>query len=213
MIDHTLLRPEAGAAEVARLCEEADELGLYAVCVSPTYVDLAAEVTSDRVKVATVCGFPSGAHLREVKALEADLAVGDGADEIDMVVNLGLVRAGNFAGAEAEVRAVVAAAGDARVKVIIESAALTDAEIVSTCRAAVDGGASFVKTSTGFHPAGGASREAVSLMRATVGPEIGVKASGGIRTADQALAMVAAGADRLGCSASAAILAEMSATD
>jgi len=209
MIDHTLLKPETGAADVARLCEEANELGVFAVCVSPPYVELAAQMTSERVSVATVCGFPSGAHLREVKALEADLAVADGADEVDMVVNLGLVKAGNYSGTEDEVRAVVEAAGDALVKVIIESAALTDEEIVSTCRAAVAGGASFVKTSTGFHPAGGASREAVALMRATVGPDIGVKASGGIRTADQATAMVTAGASRLGCSASAAILTEL----
>lgn len=206
LIDHTLLKPEATAHGVADLCAEAVDLGVFAVCVSPTFVGPAVALLGGQVRVATVCGFPSGAHLTEVKALESGLAAADGADEIDMVVNLAMVKSGDFPAVAAEVAAVVAAADGALVKVIIESAALTDNEIVAACRAAVDGGAGFVKTSTGFHPAGGASLTAVRLMRATVGPGIGVKASGGIRDAPQALAMVAAGANRLGCSASAAIL-------
>lgn len=190
------------------MCAEAVALGVAAVCVAPTYVDLAAETVAGSLAVASVCGFPSGAHLAQVKAQEAANAVVAGATEIDVVVNLGAVRAGDFAAVEAEVGAVVAAVDDALVKVIIESAALTDTEIVGACRAAVSAGAGFVKTSTGFHPAGGATIAAVSLMRRTVGPGVGVKASGGIRTAQEALAMVAAGADRLGCSATAAILAD-----
>lgn len=206
MIDHTLLRREATSADVIALCEEANRLGVFAVCVSPTMVKVAVEATDEAVRVAAVCGFPSGAHVAAVKAAEAELAVDTGADEVDMVINLGLVKAGSFATAEREIAGVVAAAAPALVKVIIESAALTDSEIVSCCRAAMAAGAAFVKTSTGCHPGGGASRNAVSLMRATVGPDIGVKASGGIRTVEQAQVMVAAGASRLGCSASASIL-------
>lgn len=209
MIDHTLLKPEATAAAVRALCAEARQLDVYAVCVSPTYVREAVAELGGQVRVATVCGFPSGAHAARVKAYEAGASAGEGADEIDMVVNLGLVKSGDFAGVEAEVAAVVGAGGGALVKVIIESAALTDDEIVAACRASVAAGAQFVKTSTGFHPAGGASVGAVQLMRVTVGPSIGVKASGGIRTAEQAVSMVAAGASRIGCSASATILGGM----
>ena len=207
MIDHTLLRPEATEPEVAALCAQARELGVAAVCVAPTYVALATAEVASSLAVASVCGFPSGAHLTEVKAHEAALAVSAGATEVDMVLDLGAIRDGRFDAVEREVRAVVTAAEGALVKAIIESAALTDTEIITACRAAVSAGAGFVKTSTGFHPAGGATVAAVSLMRRTVGPDIGVKASGGIRTAAEALAMVAAGADRLGCSATAAILA------
>lgn len=206
MIDHTLLKPEATGKDVEALSDEAARLGAYAVCVSPNLVEVAAEWTVPEVRVAAVCGFPSGAHRPAVKANEASRAVRDGADEIDMVVDLGLVKTGYFDGVAAEVERVVNAAEGALVKVIIESALLTDEEIVAACEAAVGAGAGFVKTSTGFNPAGGATEHAVSLMRATVGPDIGVKASGGIRTAEQALAMVAAGANRLGCSATAAIL-------
>jgi deoxyribose-phosphate aldolase len=207
MIDHTLLRPEAAEPEVVALCAQARALGVAAVCVAPTYVELAAAEVAGSPAVASVCGFPSGAHLAEVKAREAALAVSGGAAEVDMVLNLGAIKSGRFDAVEREVRAVVTAVDGALVKAIIESAALTDREIVGACRAAVSAGAGFVKTSTGFHPAGGATVPAVSLMRATVGPDIGVKASGGIRTAAAALALVAAGADRLGCSASAEILA------
>jgi deoxyribose-phosphate aldolase len=154
-----------------------------------------------------VCGFPSGAHRADVKAAEAAAAVDDGADEIDMVVNLALVKTADWGGVEEEIATVRGAVPAPRLlKVIIESATLTDDEIVATCRAAEAAGADFVKTSTGFHPAGGASVEAVRLMAATVGGRLGVKASGGIRTAAAALAMVEAGATRLGLSGTRAVL-------
>ena len=171
LIDHTLLKPESTAADVAALVAEARDLGVLAVCVSPSRLPLAD--TGDLV-VATVCGFPSGAHASEVKAAEAKRAVADGADEVDMVINLGLAKAGGFDGVEADIRAVVEASGGALVKVIIESAALTDEEIVEACRRSEAAGADFVKTSTGFHPAGGASAHAVELMRKTVGDRLGV---------------------------------------
>ncbi|GAA4392574.1 deoxyribose-phosphate aldolase [Brevibacterium pityocampae] len=203
LIDHTLLKPESTAEDVAALVAEARDLGVLAVCVSPSRLPLAD--TGDLV-VATVCGFPSGAHASEVKAAEAKRAVADGADEVDMVINLGLAKAGGFDGVEADIRAVVEASGGALVKVIIESAALTDEEIVEACRRSEAAGADFVKTSTGFHPAGGASAHAVELMRKTVGDRLGVKASGGIRDAEAAEAMIAAGASRLGLSGSRAVL-------
>ena len=200
LIDHTLLKPEATTAQVDALIAEAADLGTYSVCVSPSL--LPVDVPDD-LHVATVCGFPSGAHAT---AAEAADALAKGAEEIDMVVNLRLVKEGDADAVEADIRGVREACRGAVLKVIIESAALTDEEIVSTCRAAEAAGADFVKTSTGFHPAGGASTHAVALMRATVGERLGVKASGGIRTAADALAMVEAGANRLGLSASAAVL-------
>ena len=203
IIDHTLLAPEATGAQVADLIAQADRLGVCAVCVSPSRLPVRVP---EGLALATVCGFPSGAHTGAVKAAEAADAVARGADEIDMVVNLGLVKEGDADGVEADIRAVRRACEGALLKVIIESAALTDAEIVACCRAAEAAGADFVKTSTGFHPAGGATVGAVGLMRATVGDRLGVKASGGIRTAADALDMVAAGASRLGVSASLAIL-------
>ena len=203
IIDHTLLTPEATGAQVADLIAQADRLGVCAVCVSPSRLPVRVP---EGLALATVCGFPSGAHTGAVKAAEAADAVARGADEIDMVVNLGLVKEGDADGVEADIRAVRRACEGALLKVIIESAALTDAEIVACCRAAEAAGADFVKTSTGFHPAGGATVGAVGLMRATVGDRLGVKASGGIRTAADALAMVAAGASRLGVSASLAVL-------
>lgn len=206
IIDHTLLKPEATARDVDALCEEAVVLGVFAVCVSPTFVPAAVRRLGGRIAVATVCGFPSGAHTSGTKAFEAGSAASAGADEIDMVVNLGLVKESRFSSVEREVRDVVKAAEGASVKVIIESAALTDDEIVAACLASVAGGARLVKTSTGYHASGGAGVDAVRLMRVTVGPGIGVKASGGIRTAEQAVAMVRAGASRIGCSASASIL-------
>ncbi|MDO4665356.1 MAG: deoxyribose-phosphate aldolase [Actinomycetaceae bacterium] len=206
MIDHTLLKPEATAVDVQKLAQEAGQLGTYSICVSPS--QLPVEVPAG-VHVATVCGFPSGAVAPEVKAFEAGHAVAAGAEEVDMVVNLAFIKEGRFDATEDEIAGVKKAVGDAVLKVIIESAALTDAEIVATCQAAMRAGANFVKTSTGFHPAGGASEHAVSLMAKTVEGKLGVKASGGIRTAADAEKMVAAGATRLGLSASAAILAEM----
>ena len=203
MIDHTLLSPEATGAQVAALVAQGAGLGVFSVCVSPNQLPIRVP---DGLAVTTVCGFPSGAHTSAVKAAEAAGAVARGADEVDMVVNLKLVKEHDFDAVEADVRAVGRAVGEGVLKVIIESAALSDEEIVACCRAAQSAEADFVKTSTGFHPAGGASAHAVELMRATVGDRLGVKASGGIRTAADALAMVAAGACRLGVSATAAIL-------
>jgi deoxyribose-phosphate aldolase len=205
-IDHTLLKPEATAADVTALITEAIELGAYSICVSPSMLPLCVPAGAD-LKVAVVCGFPSGKHHSAVKAAEAALAIGQGADEIDMVIDIGAVKAGRFT----EVQADIAAVRDripapAVLKVIIESAALTDAEIVAVCQAAVAAGADFVKTSTGFHPAGGATVHAVQLMKQTVGDRAQVKASGGVRSFDDALAMIDAGATRLGVSGSAALL-------
>ena len=204
MIDHTILKPEATSADVARVVAEGAELGTYSVCVSPSMLPLSAP---PGLKVACVVGFPSGAVKPEVKAFEAARAVADGADEVDMVINIALVKEGRADELEAEIRAVrEAVPAPGILKAIIESAALTDEEIVMACGAAARAG-DFVKTSTGFHPAGGASAHAVALMRATVGDALGVKASGGIRDAATALAMIEAGASRLGVSATVAILA------
>ncbi|QWW20060.1 deoxyribose-phosphate aldolase [Schaalia sp. 19OD2882] len=203
LIDHTLLAPEATAEQVAALVAEGAELGTFSVCVSPSMLPVAA---TEGLKVACVCGFPSGAHTSEVKAAEAARAVADGVDEVDMVINLALAKQGDWEGVEADIRAVREACAGALLKVIIESAALTDDEIVAACKASEAAGADFVKTSTGFHKAGGASTHAVALMRRTVGDRLGVKASGGIRDAETALAMIEAGANRLGLSASRAIL-------
>jgi deoxyribose-phosphate aldolase len=213
MIDHTLLVPEATAEEVHELCVEAGRLGVIAVCVSPSMLPLAPGWLDSGILTACVVGFPSGAHLAAIKAAEAGQARANGADEVDMVINLGLAKAGSWGGVRAEIEAVRAAAPHpARLKVIIESGVLTDEEIVAACEAAVAGGADFVKTSTGFHAtAGGATVEAVRLMRATVGPDLGVKASGGIRTAEKALAMIEAGANRIGTSSTAKILADLPA--
>jgi deoxyribose-phosphate aldolase len=209
MIDHTLLKPEATAADVERLCADAVDLGVLAVCVSPSLVTVArAALAGTPVRVACVAGFPSGAHLPSIKATEAARAVDQGVDEVDMVIDLGAAKAGQWSEVEREVALVRSAVpAPALLKVIIESAALTPDEIEAACRAASGAGADFVKTSTGFHPAGGATVEAVARMRATVGPALGVKASGGIRTSADALAMIEAGATRIGASASAAILA------
>lgn len=203
IIDHTLLKPEATPADVDALVAEAKELGVLAICVSPSMLPV---TDPGELVVATVVGFPSGQVKPEIKAAEAKQAVADGAAEVDMVINIGQAVAGDFDGLEADIRGVVEASGDAVVKVIIESAALTDEQIVEACRRSEAAGAGFVKTSTGFHPAGGASVHAVSLMRETVGDRLGVKASGGIRTAEAAEEMIAAGASRLGLSGSAAIL-------
>jgi deoxyribose-phosphate aldolase len=204
MIDHTLLRPDATPAEVAALVDEALKVGAYSVCVSPSMLPLAVPAS---LKVATVCGFPSGKHAAVVKAFEAADSVDKGADEVDMVIDVGLAKQGRFDLVEAEIAAVRSAVPSPLIlKVIIESASLTDDEIVGCCTAAVAAGADFVKTSTGFSPAGGASVHAVELMSRTVAGRAGVKASGGIRTWDDAVAMVDAGATRLGVSATAAIL-------
>jgi len=206
MVDHTLLKPEATAADVEALVDQGVALGVYSVCVSPSLLPVDAQ----GLHVAAVCGFPSGAHQPEVKAAEAARAVADGAQEIDMVINLGQAKAGAWGDVEADIATVRAAAPKPVVlKVIIESAVLTDDEIVRACKAADAAGADFVKTSTGFHPAGGATVHAVELMKATVGTRLQVKASGGIRTLAAAQAMIVAGASRLGLSGTAAILAEL----
>lgn len=209
LVDHTLLKPEATADQVGAVVAEAAELGVAAVCVSPSMAAVAA-ANSARVPVAAVVGFPSGKHLPAVKAQEAALAVADGAAEIDMVIDVGAALAGDFTAVGADIAAVRAAVPDAVLKVILESAALLefagDAVLIAACRAAEDAGADFVKTSTGFHPSGGASVHAVTLMAATVGGRLGVKASGGIRSAEDALAMIEAGATRLGLSGTRAVL-------
>lgn len=206
MIDHTLLKPEAVRADIDALVVEAIDLGVFSICVSPSFLPVSVPESSG-LKIATVCGFPSGKHAPSVKAAEAKLAVQNVADEVDMVIDIGQAKEQNFAAIEADIRGVRENIPAPKVlKVIIESAALTDHEIVEVCRAAETAGADFVKTSTGFHPAGGASAHAVKLMAETVGGRLGVKASGGIRTPQQAREMIAAGATRLGLSASATIL-------
>ncbi len=207
-IDHTLLKPEASRAQILALCDEGVRYGVKALCVNGVWAETCAtRLAGSDVALAVVAGFPLGAMAPAAKAEEAGMAVAAGASEIDMVIGLGAAKAGEWEAVEADVRGVVAAAGGAVVKVILETAALEPREIVAACEAAVAGGAGFVKTSTGFHPGGGATTEAVALMRRTVGPAIGVKASGGIRTAEMALAMLAAGADRIGTSAAAAMAA------
>jgi deoxyribose-phosphate aldolase len=208
MIDHTLLAPEATPERVAALCSEATHLGVQAVCVSSRWISVAAADLRGRpVAVAGVIGFPSGAHRSELKADEATLAVEDGADELDMVVALGDVLGGAWDRVAADIAGVRdAAPAPVVLKVIIESAVLDLDQLDRVCRIAVDSGADFVKTSTGFHPSGGASVEAVARMRRVVGSEVGVKASGGIRDAAAARRMVEAGASRLGTSSTAAIL-------
>ncbi|ORV50206.1 2-deoxyribose-5-phosphate aldolase [Mycolicibacter engbaekii] len=209
-VDHTLLKPEATAAQVVAVVAEAAELGVAAVCVSPLMVAVAAAANPAGVPIAAVAGFPSGKHRPEIKAQEAVLAAADGAAEIDMVIDIGAALAGDFAAVGTDIATVRAAVPGAVLKVILESAALLelagDATLVAACRAAEDAGADFVKTSTGFHPCGGASVHAVSLMADTVGDRLGVKASGGIRTAGEAVAMLEAGATRLGLSGTRAVL-------
>lgn len=206
IVDHTLLAPTATPDEIEALCRDARDNRFYSVCVSPTYVARAASlVEGSDVHVCTVVGFPSGAHTSAVKAYETRAAVEDGADEIDMVMNLASAKAHDWAAVENDIRVVVEAAQGRVVKVILETCVLEDDEIVAACTAARAAGADFVKTSTGF-AGGGATTHAVQLMRETVGPDMGVKASGGIRTAADLDAMVAAGATRIGSSAGAALL-------
>lgn len=208
-VDHTLLKPEATEADVAALVAEAADLGVYAVCVSPSMVPAAVH-TGAGVRVATVAGFPSGKHVSGVKAHEAAAAVASGACEVDMVIDVGAALAGDIEAVRCDIHAVRSAVGGAVLKVIVESSALLalgdDSTLVRVCRAAEEAGADFVKTSTGFHPSGGASVRAVTMMAETVGGRLGVKASGGIRTAADALAMLAAGATRLGLSGTRAVL-------
>ncbi|WNG88337.1 deoxyribose-phosphate aldolase [Mycobacterium sp. ITM-2016-00317] len=209
-VDHTLLKPEATEADIASLVTEATELGVYAICVSPTFVASTA-MRAPGATIASVVGFPSGKHAAVIKAQEARLAVEAGAREIDMVIDVGSALAGELAAVCAEIAAVREAAPGAVLKVIVESAAILELSgeplLVDVCRIAEEAGADFVKTSTGFHPSGGASVRAVELMAATVDGRLGVKASGGIRSAADAAAMLDAGATRLGLSGTRAVLA------
>jgi deoxyribose-phosphate aldolase len=205
-LDHTLLTPEAQPDQIAALCDEAIRWELKAVCVNGGWVHRAAELLAGSpVLLASVVGFPLGATASAAKSAEARLAVEGGAAEVDTVLALGPATAGDWSYVEADIRAVVEAAGGATVKVILETSALQPVEIVAGCLAAVRAGAAFVMTSTGFHASGGATVDAVTLMRHAVGPAFGVKASGGIRTPELALRMLAAGANRVGTSATAAM--------
>ena len=207
--DHTLLKAEATSDQVLKLCDEALEYHFASVCVNPVFVPLAAgKLTGSDVKVCTVIGFPLGANEAAVKAMEAALAVDEGAEEVDMVINIGKAKEKDFAYIQEEIAKVKQASREALLKVIIESSALSDDEIIGCCKAAMAAKADYVKTSTGFHKTGGASAHAVSLMRKTVGETMGVKASGGIHSLAEAQEMIEAGASRIGCSASVAIMEE-----
>jgi deoxyribose-phosphate aldolase len=207
LIDHTMLKPDAAREEIEALCREALQFCFASVCVNPNWVPLAAAVLrGSGVKVCTVIGFPFGAHLPDVKAYEARRAVEQGADEVDMVINIGALKSKDYALVEQDIRGVVQSVGKQTVvKVILETALLTRDEKIMGCSLAKAAGADFVKTSTGFG-GGGATVEDVRLMRETVGPDVGVKASGGIRTPEDAQKMVEAGATRIGASASVKIV-------
>jgi deoxyribose-phosphate aldolase len=210
MLDHSVLKPESTADDIRAGIDVVRVWRIGYFCVQPCWVKLAAgALTGVDAGVVSVVGFPHGADRAETKAHAAVLAQADGAREIDTVLNIGALKSGAHAEAAADIAAVVRAVAGLPVKVIVEAAALTDDEKRLACRLAVDAGAAFVKTSTGFHPAGGATVADVRLMRAVVGPQVGVKASGGIRTLADALAMIAAGANRIGTSASASILAAL----
>ncbi|EOH76718.1 MULTISPECIES: deoxyribose-phosphate aldolase [Enterococcus] len=213
MIDHTILKADAKLADVMKIIEEAKKYRFYSVCLNPTWVALAAkELQGEPVAVCTVIGFPLGANTTETKAFEAANAIQNGADEVDMVINIGELKDGNNEKVQKDIEAVVAAAKDkALVKVIIETSLLTNEEKIKACELAKAAGADFVKTSTGFST-GGATVDDVRLMRQTVGPEMGVKASGGIHNAKEAEAMIEAGATRLGASSGVAIMNGLSGT-
>lgn len=210
-IDHTLLKPEGSKEQIEKLCSEAREHVFASVCVNPTWVSLASEMLKDsKVKVCTVIGFPLGANTTATKVFETTNAIENGATEVDMVINIGALKDGNDDLVEEDIRAVVEAAkGKALTKVIIETSLLTEEEKVRACKLSVKAGADFVKTSTGFST-GGATVEDISLMRKTVGPDIGVKASGGVRNAQDAKNMIEAGASRIGASAGIQIVREYS---
>ena len=217
MIDHTALKPQTTEADVRQLCDEARRYGFASVCINPCYVQqAAADVQASPVKVCTVIGFPLGATLPAVKAEEARQAIKAGADEVDMVQNVGLLKSGRYADVQADIQAVVEAArtphqargrrsGGALVKVILETALLTDEEKMIACVLAEAAGADFVKTSTGFST-GGATPEDIALMRLAVGDRLGIKASGGVRSFKEAQAVVAQGATRIGASSSVALV-------
>lgn len=206
MIDHTLLKADATKKDILQICTEAKECRTASVCVNSYWASTVCEALGGSdVMTCCVVGFPLGAMSKEAKAFETKQAVMDGADEIDMVINVGLARAGEWEALQEDIAAVVHAAGHAKVKVIIETCLLTDEEKIKACIAAKNAGAAFVKTSTGFST-GGATVEDIKLMRETVGTEMGVKASGGIRSRETALAMIQAGASRVGASATQKII-------
>ena len=211
LIDHTLLKPDATKDDIKRLCDQAKKYGFWSVCVNPIYVSIATEILGDApVKVCSVVGFPLGANASEVKALEAERAVNDGASEIDMVINIGALKSRDYELVKEDIRKVVKRAKarkDTVVKVIIETGLLTEDEKVLACKLVKESGADFVKTSTGFN-APGATVHDVKLMRSAAGPNFGVKASGGIRTYRDAIKLIEAGANRIGTSAGVAIMAE-----
>ncbi|MEK4424543.1 deoxyribose-phosphate aldolase [Solibacillus sp. FSL K6-1523] len=206
MIDHTLLKAEASASQVQKICDEAKQYVFASVCVNPTWVKFCAEqLAGTEVKVCTVIGFPLGASTSAVKGYETKDAIANGAGEIDMVINIGALKDGRFNVVLEDIKAVVNAANGTLVKVIIETCLLTDEEKVKACELAVEAGADFVKTSTGFST-GGATAEDIALMRKTVGPTIGVKASGGVRSLEDMKAMIDNGATRIGASSGVAIM-------
>ena len=206
--DHTLLKPDATSEGIRKLCEEAKQYYFASVCVNPDFVPLAADLLKGSgVNVCTVVGFPLGANMPEVKALEAKRAILDGATEVDMVLNISMAKEHSYGYIEKEIRLVKEACGNILLKVILETCLLTDEEIVACCEAAERAGADYVKTSTGFSK-GGATPHAVALMRKTVGDRLGVKASGGVHNKAEALAMIEAGASRIGASASVAVMLE-----
>lgn len=205
-IDHTLLKPEATQAMIDKLCAEAKEHDFASVCVNPYWVKRSAELLAGTdVKVCTVIGFPLGASTTEVKAAETRDAIRSGATEVDMVLNVGALKSGDLETVKADVAAVKQAAGDVLLKVILETGLLTDDEKETACKLCVEAGADYVKTSTGFGP-GGATVEDIALMRKTVGADVGVKASGGVRDGEAALAMIEAGASRIGTSSGVSIV-------
>lgn len=207
MIDHTILKPEATEAAVQKIIDEAKEYNFFSVCINPCWVAFASEQLADTdVAVCTVIGFPLGANTPEVKAYEAADAIKNGANEVDMVINIGALKSQQYDQVRQDIQGVVdAAKGKALVKVIIETALLTDEEKVKACELAKEAGADFVKTSTGFST-GGAKVADIRLMRETVGSDMGVKASGGVHNAEEALAMIEAGATRIGASTGVAIV-------
>lgn len=206
IIDHTILKPNATKEQIIKLCNEAKEYGFASVCVNPTHIALCAEqLKGTEVAVCTVIGFPLGANTSAVKAFETKDAIANGATEVDMVVNVGAIKDGNWDLVQSDIAAVVEAANGTLVKVIIETCLLTDEEKAQVSKVAKAAGANFVKTSTGFST-GGATPHDVAIMREAVGPELGVKASGGIHNAEEAIACINAGATRLGCSAGIAVV-------
>jgi deoxyribose-phosphate aldolase len=209
MIDHTLLKPDAVKQEIEKLCREANEYGFFSVCVNPVFVSLSRGLLAgSRAKVCTVIGFPLGANRTDIKLFEAERALFDGADELDMVIALHAVKNGEWDSVKREIASLKNLCKDKILKVILETCCLDDAQIVQSCRIAAEAGADFVKTSTGFS-SGGAESRIVRLMRETVGPSLGVKASGGIKSLEAAMSMIESGASRLGTSRGLEILGQL----